>query len=330
MNNVDARVERILQAASWAPSVYNTQPWQVDVTGSLLTLRADPSRQLRHSDPQGREMLISCGAFLFNARAAARRESLVAVARVLPDPDDEHLVAEVSLEPGSDPSSDELELSVAITRRSTSREPFADEPLPTDVLAAIQAAAHTEGARLRLIQPSDPVRQEVTGLVRRAEELAAEDPAARAEEEAWTAITADRHDGIPQGLLGPVPDSDDAPVRHFLAGQGSAHFEQRSTMAVLATPGDSPRDWVAAGQALEHALLTGTTYFVRASFATTVLENPTTRHDLRRALSLDSFPQMLMRLGTSAAQEHAPRRSVDDLATAGGPGGDDRSRDTSS
>ncbi|PUB23439.1 hypothetical protein C8K30_11137 [Promicromonospora sp. AC04] len=57
-------------------------------------------------------------------------------------------------------------------------------------------------------------------------------------------------------------------------------------------------------------LLVATTYFVHASFATTVLENPTTRHDLRRALSLDGAPQMLMRLGYSSMPKHTPRRST--------------------
>ena len=315
MDVVDSRVERILRAAASAPSVYNTQPWQVDVTGSTVTLRADAARQLRHSDPHGREMLISCGAFVFNARAAARRDSLTAAVTVLPDPDDELLVAEIELEPGPAPNMDELELSVAIARRTTSRVPFDDQPLFTDVLMSIQQAAQDEGAELRLIQPSEPVRDDVIGLVRRAEAIAAEDPAARAEEAAWTVTGPGRDDGIPQDLLGPGASDDRAPVRQFHASTGSAQFEHRTTLAVLATPGDSAQDWVAAGQALQHVLLVATTYFVHASFATTVLENPTTRHDLRRALSLDGAPQMLMRLGYSSMPKHTPRRSVPRVAT---------------
>ncbi len=310
MNVVDARVEKILRAAGSAPSVYNTQPWQVEVAGNTVIVRADPSRQLQHSDPQGREMFISCGAFLFNARTDARRQSLVADVSVLPDPDDELLVAVLELEPGPAPNTDELELSVAIARRATSRTPFDDQPLFTDVLMAIQAAAHEEGADLRVIQPSEPAREDVIRLVRRAEALAAEDPAARAEEAAWTATDSGRDDGIAQDLLGPNPTDDQAPVRRFLASAGSAQFERRSTMAVLTTPDDSVRDWITAGQALEHVLLVATTYFVHASFATTVLENPTTRHDLRQVLSLDAAPQMLMRLGYSSLPAHTPRRSA--------------------
>lgn len=314
MDVVDSRVERILRAAASAPSVYNTQPWQVDVTGDTVTLRADAARQLRHSDPHGREMLISCGAFLFNARTAARRDSLTAVVRVLPDPDDKLLVAEIELEPGPVPNTDELELSVAIERRTTSRVPFDDQPLFTDVLMSILQAARDEGAELRLIQPSEPVREDVIGLVRRAEAIAAEDPAARAEEAAWTTTDPGRDDGIPQDLLGPGASDDQAPVRRFHASTGSMQFEQRSTLAVLTTAGDSAQDWVTAGQALQHVLLVATTYFVHASFATTVLENPTTRHDLRGVLSLDGAPQMLMRLGYSSLPKHTPRRSVPRVA----------------
>ncbi|GAB4083610.1 nitroreductase family protein [Myceligenerans cantabricum] len=308
MTVVDARVEHILAAAGNAPSVYNTQPWQVEVSGSSLSIRADRSRQLQHSDPRGREMLISCGAFLFNARAAARRESLDAAVRVLPDPDDDLLLAVLELEPGGLPSADELELSVAIGRRATSRVPFDDQPLSTDVLSALQKAAREEGAEVRPIQPSEPAREDVTRLMRRAEALAAEDPVARAEEAAWTATDPGRDDGIPQDFLGPGSTDGRAPVRRFLAPAGTAAFEQRSTMAMLSTPGDEARDWIAAGQALEHLLLVAASYFVQASFATTVLENPTTRHDLRQALSLDAAPQMLMRLGYGSTPRHTPRR----------------------
>ncbi|MGW8565398.1 Acg family FMN-binding oxidoreductase [Isoptericola sp. NPDC055881] len=312
MELLDARIERILRAGAHAPSVHNTQPWQVTVRGNRITVRADPARQLRHSDPHGREMLISCGAFLFNVRMAARRESLTPVLTVLPDREDRLLVATIELLPGLEPDIDELELAVAIARRATTRSPFDDQPLDADVLQAMQVAAHDEGALLPLVQPSEPVRAKVMSLVRRAEALAAEDATARDEEKAWTAVPSDRRDGIPQDLLGPWTFDDQAPVRRFLASAGNARFEQRSTMAVLVTAGDTPRDWVAAGQALERLLLVATTYFVRASFATTVLENPTTRHDLRQALSLDAPPQMLMRLGYGTTPPRTRRRSVDD------------------
>lgn len=310
---VDARIERILDAAGRAPSVHNTQPWNVDVKGNRLLIRADASRQLHQADPQGREMYISCGAFVFNAATAARRESLTARTVVLPDPADERLVAELELSAGARPTMDELGLSVAIQRRTTSRVPFDDRPVAPDVLRAIRAAASTEGGELRFVHPSDPARSEVLELVRRAERQAGADAEMRAEEAAWTATDDTRRDGIPHELLGPAPNDDRAPVRRFRHSSGHAQFEQRSTMAVLATPGDTVRDWIGAGIALEHLLLVATGYFVHASFATTALENPVTRDGLRAALSLEAAPQMLMRFGYCPRPRRAPRRPTTDL-----------------
>lgn len=322
MDVIDTRIERIVTAAGKAPSVHNTQPWAVDVQGDRITVHADPSRQLRHADPTGREMFISCGAFLFNLRAAARRESLSAVTTVLPSATDALLVARVRLEPAPGPMMDELELAVAIDHRETSRAPFDDEPLDADVLDEMQDAARDEGADLRIVHPGDPARGGVLELVRRSEALAAEDAVGLGEEAAWTTAGAVRHDGIPQELLGPADPAGRRPTRRSWAhvGTGEGTTEHRSTMAVLATPDDDRHAWVAAGQALEHLLLVATTYFVHASFQTTVLENPTTRHDLRRALDLEGHPQMLMRLGYTGTQRHTPRRSVDEIITTRGPG----------
>ncbi len=319
MNVIDARVERILAAAAQAPSVHNTQPWTVQVQGNRIALHADPSRQLRHVDPTGREMYISCGAFLFNLRTAARRESLVAHVSVLPSVSDDLLVARVRLDPGLGPDIDELELAVALGRRTTSREPFDDQPIDLDVLREMQEAARDEHGDLRALHPWDPLRSRVLELVRRAEALAAEDTVAREEESAWTATDPSRHDGIPADLLGPSTSDDKAPTRHFGGSTGDVEFEHHSTMAILTTAADTPQDWVASGQALEHLLLVATTYFVHASFATTVLENPTTRHDLRRLLDLPGFPQILMRMGYSGTQRHTPRRSTAEIVTSTGP-----------
>jgi len=310
----DPRIERILAAASRAPSVHNTQPWSVRVRGTTLDVLADDSRRLTHADPAGREMLISCGAFLANLRVAARRESFRPVLTLLPDDADPALVARVDLVPGILPDADELDLAVAIERRATSRVPFEDQPLDADVVDDLDRAATAEGARLVTLAPQAPERTVLLDLVREAEEAAGKDHTGRVEQARWVTSDPDRPDGIPVAALGPASDDALAPVRHFGGDSTSdrAAFEHRSTLAVLTTPGDSVRDWLAAGQALERVLLTATTYFVHASFATTVLENPTTRAALAAALDAGA-PQMVLRLGYSATSPRTPRRPADDV-----------------
>src|SRR5215813_10515165 len=82
-------------SAVWAPSVHNTQPWRFGAQQGEISLYADPDRRLAVADPDGREMLISCGAALFTVRLALRYRGYVPEAEVLPDPDRRMLVARI-------------------------------------------------------------------------------------------------------------------------------------------------------------------------------------------------------------------------------------------
>ena len=53
-----------------APSSHNTQPWRFVIIGSELLVCADRTRSLPNIDPFDRELIVSCGAALFNLRVA--------------------------------------------------------------------------------------------------------------------------------------------------------------------------------------------------------------------------------------------------------------------
>ena len=63
-----ALFRKAVARASRAPSIHNTQPWHFVVRPDVLELRGESDRQLRALDPTGRQMVISCGCALFNAR----------------------------------------------------------------------------------------------------------------------------------------------------------------------------------------------------------------------------------------------------------------------
>ena len=71
MSEIEHRaLEAAARDALLAPSVFNTQPWRWRISGTALELRADWSRQLTVTDPDGHALLLSCGAALHHARVS--------------------------------------------------------------------------------------------------------------------------------------------------------------------------------------------------------------------------------------------------------------------
>lgn len=54
---------QILEYARFAPSVHNTQPWQVQAKYNIVSISIDPKHKLSHGDPTGRQTIISLGIF---------------------------------------------------------------------------------------------------------------------------------------------------------------------------------------------------------------------------------------------------------------------------
>ena len=65
-----ATMRTALALAIRAPSVHNIQPWQWRVGVDSLHLYADPTRHLVHTDPDGRDLMVSCGAALHHCAVA--------------------------------------------------------------------------------------------------------------------------------------------------------------------------------------------------------------------------------------------------------------------
>jgi hypothetical protein len=141
----------VVAEAVWAPSVHNTQPWCFSAGGQQIRLYADVGRQLTAADPGGREMMISCGAALFTARLALRSLGYVPETRVLPDPDDPTLVAQVSWHERAAVTEYERRLFGQVRQRRTHRGAFDPVPLSPELLAALREGVTRDGATLRIV-----------------------------------------------------------------------------------------------------------------------------------------------------------------------------------
>jgi nitroreductase len=308
-----------IEHAVRAPSVDNTQPWRFGWDGETISLYADLRRGLVASDPQGRELVISCGAVLYTLRLALRQLGLsVTVARV-PEEDDDRLLATVTVGPGEPPSEDEQALFKAVPRRHTRRGSFSSLTIDADLAVRLQQAAWGQGARLLFVHDPGPQRQ-ILQLALTASQIRRDDPETRAETERWTPPPdSQRRDGVPARAYRPtaVVDGNELASRDFDLDRNQGLVEPTALpvggIAALVTDGDTLRDWLTAGEALQAVLLTAARDWSFAVLHSRATEIPGIRADLRRALGTSGHPHMLLRFGYARDAPATPRRAASEV-----------------
>jgi hypothetical protein len=314
-----AALRRAALRAARAPSVHNTQPWRFVLDDGALEIHADLDRQLPVLDPHGRQLMLSCGCALFNARASfAAAETPVAVER-FPDPARERLVARIIVDADSTGTRQDLrlgELEPAIDIRQTNRRKFDDEPVPDEVVDELMSAARAEGAELFAIR-REGHRLAAARLSQLADQVENADPAYRAELRRWTTDDPNRPDGVPATAVPHVDGdaADDVPIRDFdTRGTGGLPGQTRSSMRqcllLLGTNSDHPAAWLRAGEALERVLLEVAQRGYTASPLTQVIEVPSTRAQLRSDLGISMQPHVLLRVGRAPATSLTRRRRL--------------------
>lgn len=314
-----------IEAATHAPSKHNAQPWRFEISGGLVELHADASRATPVSDPDGREMVIGCGAALYALRLAMRCAGRDPLTVLFPEGPEFSVIARVA--PGATvvPTEDDLALRDAIARRHTDRGPLDGTAIPPALPFELQDAALSQGATLHLV-PTVGGQHALASLIGRADRTLARDPRIAAELGEWVRADDTEADGIPPGALGPgAAGSYRAmfPQRDFDLGgtvrrDDPAARDDRPLPAILWTDEDRAFDWLRAGLALEAVLLRAAVRGVAASFLNQPLEVPALRAKLRDDFALPGFPQLVLRLGVGTDGVPAPRRPVD-AVTSGLP-----------
>jgi hypothetical protein len=214
---------RIIEAVQSAPSVFSRRLWDVrlaDEGQDRVDLYADPSAAAGAAMP--REVAISCGAALYNLRLA------IQVAGHTPS---------VWLLPGMDGESVLLDQLGAGRILVASVEIMPDRTAPPT--AGVQEMYEAMWLRHAPAGP-DPVLPIPLPLLVEMENAAAE-------EHGWLRVLHPRE----QRLMLREAAS---------AGADTASLGRRVQLMSLSTDDDRPLDWLRAGQALQHALLTGTRY----------------------------------------------------------------------
>ena len=76
---------------------------------------------------------------------------------------------------------------------------------------------------------------------------------------------------------------------------------------------DNNEGWLAAGLGLQRLLLVATDAGYSASYLNQPIEVTDLRTELAKELSMDGYPQLLLRVGRGQPVLHSPRRPISDV-----------------
>jgi nitroreductase len=292
-----ATLRTVLTLANRAPSIHNTQPWRWRVCTASLELYAEPDLQLRSTDPDGRDLIISCGAALHHCVVALAALGWQAKVHRLPDPDEPRHLATIEVQPQV-PDEVGIALAAAIPRRRTDRRAYSSWPVAGGDIALMAARAARCGVMLRQAGALDRMKM----IVAQAVSHHAFDPDYLRELTTWTG----RYGSVAGVPARNTPQSDcKAPIPgRLFAGPGLAQpsgitpADDNAAVLALGTEKDDRLARLRAGEATSVVLLTATAMGLACCPITEPLEIAETRDEVRADVFGDSgYPQMLLRVG---------------------------------
>ncbi|MGI8879386.1 MAG: Acg family FMN-binding oxidoreductase [Jatrophihabitans sp.] len=321
-----AAVEAAVAAASRAPSIHNTQPWQWNLHEDRLDVRADRSRQLQVADRDGHSLLISCGAAIELTSLALRAQGWTAETSLLPDPGDPDLLARLRLVGRSEPDPvATTQLSAARLRRSE-RGVFGPEPVSAEVIERLRDAAGEAGVSAHFpIRPEETLALAVA--ISKADRSQRHDPAYAAEMAAWVRHDDTTEDGVPDSAIPQVqpgqPRHTEIPLRDFEAGIPGGQLitggiDERPLIAIIFTVSDNHLERLRAGQAMMRLMIQAELDGIASCPLSQSVDLLSFRTQLQTLMSWDGHPQMMLRLGQKPPGNRpplTPRRSVSEVLT---------------
>lgn len=302
-----------------APSVHNSQPWDWRVGEHSIHLYANPDLALPHTDPDSRDLMLSCGASLNHAQVAFAALGWQSKIHRFPNPAEPNHLAVLELH-RYPPSEMDIALAAAIPSRRTDRRNYSSWPVPHGDIAMMGARAARAGVMLRRFDELTTLRRRVVD----AEWRHGHDPAYLAELATWSGRYGSTA-GVPARNAPPPDPGAVIPARSFAGAvlKQPADVEpsdDNAAVVALGTVADDRVSQLRAGEATSLVLLTATA----AGLASCPITGPLEIPDIRAAVGEDVFgsggyAQMLLRIGWAPVNADplpsTPRRPLDEVVS---------------
>jgi molybdopterin/thiamine biosynthesis adenylyltransferase len=147
-------IELIVDAARWAPSGGNIQPWRFEADAHEIRLYLVPERTTT-MDVRHRGSYVAIGAALFNARVEAASLNNLGESQLFPHGSQSHHVATLSMGRSTDYEISRLE--PRIRTRVANRMPGDGAPIEDETIRLLGRGVQREGAQLRVVTTRDRI-----------------------------------------------------------------------------------------------------------------------------------------------------------------------------
>ncbi len=278
-----------LKCATLAAPMDEWQPWQFRLVDDRVELVADASRAPETIDPDGRELMIQCGAALFHLKLALKRFGSLGRVELFPNLDRPGLVARVYCGYGRDGGAREVALFEAMCR---GREPSASRggaPVSESVLEMFQGAVAGEKAWLEFSQ-CESSRDRLLALAEPGGGMliaghAREAASGNSRVAQWT-----------RPLLTFIVRTGDS--GKITVESGRRRAEEMAVLAVIKTKTDDRQGWLAAGQATARVALQSRVSETALQVFDQACRSRHIREELRTSIGHKGFAQAIIGFGS--------------------------------
>ncbi len=147
-------VEMIVDAARWAPSGGNIQPWRFEADANEIRMYLVPDRTTT-MDVRHRGSYVAIGAALFNARVAAASLKNLGDCQLFPEGSPSHHVATLMVGDATD--YEIAPLASRVRTRVANRRMGDGEPLDEKIVKVLTRGVEREGSQLHLTTDRDRI-----------------------------------------------------------------------------------------------------------------------------------------------------------------------------
>ena len=316
---VKERIARILEYATLAPSTHNSQPWRFHISGNSCRVYVDRSREIVHADPLGRDLYISMGALLQNARLASEYfgvyDKIVYVG-------EKECVAEVLLKDvlQAEKVNREYERMMrAMINRRNARGTFEKKKIPEIIIRTLRSYTSEFHVDAYMVQDEEKILH-IAFLTGEGLRIAYENPIFRKEMSSWINHNfSKKTDGIPGYSLGlshlpsfVFPHI----VKHVNIGKLAARLNIKTVasaplIVVFSGKNETPISWMHIGECAQAMMLELTAEGIATSIFAAAVEMGNLNKQLQEAVGCEDSPQFLFCAGYIEKQFKAvPRHRI--------------------